>query len=43
VGKLFADTTPLCTPDFRRLWLSGVVTVVGANLTIFAVPGECWS
>ena len=42
-GKLFADTTPLRTPDFRRLWLSGIVTVIGANLTIFAVPVQLYA
>jgi hypothetical protein len=26
--SLLADTTPLRTPDFRRLWFSCVVTVV---------------
>src|SRR6202158_3399877 len=43
VRKLFADTTPLRTPDFRRLWLTGIVTVVGANLTIFAVPVQLYA
>ena len=42
-GRLFADTTPLRTPDFRRLWLSGIVTVIGANLTIFAVPVQLYA
>ncbi|OKH63571.1 MFS transporter permease [Mycobacterium sp. SWH-M3] len=41
--RLFADTTPLRTPDFRRLWLAGIVTVVGANLTIFAVPVQLYA
>ena len=41
--RLIADTTPLRTPDFRRLWLSGVVTVIGANLTIFAVPVQIYA
>jgi MFS family permease len=41
--SLLADTKPLRTPDFRRLWLSGVVTVVGANLTIFAVPVQLYA
>jgi hypothetical protein len=40
VRRLFADLTPLRTPDFRRLWLSGIPTVIGANLTIFAVPSR---
>jgi MFS family permease len=43
VAGLFADTTPLRTPDFRRLWLSGIVTVIGANLTIFAVPVQLYA
>ena len=40
---MFADTTPLRTPDFRRLWLAGIVTVIGANLTIFAVPVQLYA
>ncbi len=40
---LLADTTPLRTPDFRRLWLAGVVTVIGGNLTIFAVPVQLYA
>ena len=39
---LFVDTTPLRTPDFRRLWLAGIVTVIGANLTVFAVPVQLY-
>ncbi|AGB25631.1 protein of unknown function (DUF894) [Mycobacterium sp. JS623] len=41
--RFFADTTPLKTPDFRRLWLSGIVTVIGGNLTIFAVPVQLYA
>ncbi|WP_167097795.1 MFS transporter [Mycobacterium sp. DL592] len=40
--QFFADTTPLRTPDFRRLWLAGIVTVIGGNLTIFAVPVQLY-
>jgi MFS family permease len=43
VAELFADTTPLRTPDFRRLWVAGIVTVIGANLTIFAVPVQLYA
>jgi MFS family permease len=43
VAGFFADTTPLRTPDFRRLWLAGIVTVIGANLTIFAVPVQLYA
>jgi MFS family permease len=41
--RLFADTTPLRSPDFRRLWVAGIPTVVGANLTIFAVPVQIYA
>ncbi|BCI55203.1 MFS transporter [Mycolicibacterium litorale] len=41
--RLFADTTPLRTRDFRRLWLAGIPTVIGANLTIFAVPVQLYA
>ena len=37
------DTTPLRNPDYRRLWGSSVVTVIGANLTIFAVPVQLYA
>lgn len=39
----FADTAPLRSPDFRRLWLAGIPTVIGANLTIFAVPVQLYA
>jgi MFS family permease len=41
--RLFADTAPLRTPDFRRLWVSGIPTVIGANLTVFAVPVQIYA
>ncbi len=40
---LLADVTPLRSPDFRRLWLAGIVTVIGANLTVFAVPVQLYA
>jgi MFS family permease len=43
VRRFFADTTPLRSPDFRRLWLAGIPTVIGANLTIFAVPVQLYA
>jgi hypothetical protein len=43
VASFLADTTPLRTPDFRRLWVAGIVTVIGANLTIFAVPVQLYA
>jgi hypothetical protein len=41
--RLLADTAPLRNSDFRRLWTSGIVTVIGANLTIFAVPVQIYA
>ncbi|MCP2279961.1 Predicted arabinose efflux permease, MFS family [Nocardia amikacinitolerans] len=38
--KLLADTTPLRNPDFRRLWTTNIVTVVGAQLSVVAVPQQ---
>jgi MFS family permease len=35
---LVADTRPLTSPHFRRLWVANIVTVVGAQLTVVAVP-----
>ena len=31
---------PLRTPAYRRLWTAGIVTVVGAQLTVVAVPTQ---
>ncbi|OBA64524.1 MFS transporter permease [Mycobacterium sp. 1100029.7] len=42
-ARLFADTTPLRSPDFRRLWVAGIPTVIGANLTVFAVPVQIYA
>ncbi len=41
--RLFADTTPLRQPDFQRLWWAGIPTVIGGNLTIFAVPVQLYA
>lgn len=41
--RLFVDTTPLRSRDFRRLWVAGIPTVIGANLTIFAVPVQIYA
>jgi MFS family permease len=42
VPGFLADTAPLRNPDFRRLWLANIVTVVGAQLTIVAVPAQIY-
>ncbi|MEV0075921.1 MFS transporter [Nocardia neocaledoniensis] len=38
--KLLADTEPLRNPDFRRLWTTNIVTVIGAQLSVVAVPQQ---
>lgn len=43
IKGLFADTTPLRTPAFRRLWLANIVTVIGAQLSVVAVPAQLYS
>nr|NLI49111.1 MFS transporter [Propionibacterium sp.] len=46
MGRLrrhFADTRPLRTPAFRRLWTANIVTVVGAQLTVVAVPAQLYA
>ncbi|MGW5521215.1 MFS transporter [Gordonia sp. NPDC003950] len=40
--SLLADTTSLQNPYFRRLWLANIVTVIGAQLTIVAVPAQIY-
>ncbi|WP_067647108.1 MFS transporter [Nocardia harenae] len=41
--RLLADTTPLRTPAYRRLWTSNVVTVIGAQLSVVAVPQQIFA
>jgi MFS family permease len=43
VRRLFADLTPLRTRDYRLLWLAGIPTMIGGNLTIFAVPVQLYA
>ncbi|HWJ80850.1 MAG TPA: MFS transporter [Nocardioides sp.] len=40
---LVADTRPLQEPHFRRLWTANIVTVVGAQLTVVAVPAQIYA
>jgi len=40
--RLLADTRPLSNPHFRRLWLANIVTVIGAQLTVVAVPAQIY-
>ena len=41
--NLLADTRPLADPHFRRLWTANIVTVVGAQLTVVAVPAQIYA
>ena len=43
VRALLADTTPLSNPAFRRLWSANIVTVIGAQLTVVAVPAQIYA
>lgn len=38
-----ADTRPLAVPDFRRLWSANIITVIGAQLTVVAVPAQIYA
>lgn len=40
---LVADTRPLRNDHFRRLWLANIITVIGAQLTIVAVPAQIYA
>ena len=40
---LVADTRPLRNDHFRRLWLANIITVIGAQLTVVAVPAQIYS
>jgi len=40
---LVADTRPLENPHFRRLWTANIVTVIGAQLTVVAVPAQIYA
>ncbi|NNG38120.1 MFS transporter [Flexivirga sp. ID2601S] len=40
---MFANTRPLQAPAFRRLWTANIVTVIGAQLTVVAVPAQIYA
>lgn len=40
---MLADTRPLRNPDFRRLWVASIITVVGAQLTAVTVPAQIYA
>ncbi len=37
-----ADTRPLRNEHFRRLWIANIITVIGAQLTVVAVPAQIY-
>ena len=39
---LVADTRPFANEHFRRLWSANIVTVIGAQLTVVAVPAQIY-
>lgn len=41
--RLLADTRPLANPHFKRLWVANIVTVIGAQLTVVAVPAQIYA
>ncbi len=40
--RILADTAPLQNKDYARLWWAGVVTVIGAQLSVVAVPQQIY-
>lgn len=42
LSGLVADTRPLRNEHFRRLWLANIITVIGAQLTVVAVPAQIY-
>jgi MFS family permease len=43
LAHVLADVRPLRNEHFRRLWLANIVTVVGAQLTVVAVPAQLYA
>jgi len=41
--RLLADTRPLANPHFKRLWRANIITVIGAQLTVVAVPAQIYA
>lgn len=41
--SLLADTRPLQTPAYRRLFTAQIITVIGAQLTVVTVPAQIYS
>jgi len=43
MSRFLADTRPLQNAHFRRLWTANVITVIGAQLTVVAVPAQIYA
>lgn len=43
VRGLLADTAPLKNEHFARLWYANIITVIGAQLTVVAVPAQIYA
>lgn len=43
VRAMLADTRPLHNAHFRRLWTANIITVIGAQLTVVAVPAQIYA
>ncbi|MRJ76391.1 MFS transporter [Aeromicrobium sp. SMF47] len=43
VSHFFADVRPLRNHHFRRLWVANIITVIGAQLTVVAVPAQLYA
>ena len=43
MARFLADTRPLKNLHFRRLWTANIVTVIGAQLTVVAVPAQIYA
>jgi MFS family permease len=42
LGKVLLDTKPLRYPAYRRLWTSTVITSIGAQFSVVAVPKQIY-
>lgn len=40
--SMLADTTPLQSPEFKRLWIANIITVIGAQLNVIVVPMQIY-
>ncbi len=43
IRDFLADTRPLQVPAYRRLWVANIATMIGAQLTVVAVPAQIYS